>query len=151
MFERLYSTGKRVAGNHKSLVKFIGVGSLNTILDFIIFSIFANLLGVYPPLASIISTGLTLILSFFLNHHFVFRSNKKRHAVAVQFIFITLFNVWVIQSAIIALIVHSLSSTSIFSGHIWTLNLVAKLCGVAVSFVLNFIGYRYIFKEKQND
>ncbi|MCY1365930.1 GtrA-like protein [compost metagenome] len=135
---------------HKGVVKFLFVGSLNTIVDLILFFIFANIFNIYAPVASIISTGLTLIMSFFLNHHFVFRSNKRRRTVAVQFVIITLVNVWLVQSSIIGFVVHSYEHTVMFADHIWTLNLVAKLCGVSVSLVLNFLGYKYIFKDSND-
>ena len=134
------------AKSHRGFTKFLGVGSINTAVDFVLFFIFANLLSIFAPLASVLSTGITLVLSFFLNHHFVFRSQKKRRSTAVQFILITLFNVWLIQSAIIWGVVHSIGNLAYFESHEWTLNLLAKLCGVSVSFVLNFLGYRYIFR-----
>lgn len=136
----------------RGFIKFLGVGGLNTIVDFLLYSLIANLFLVYPPFASIISTGLTLILSFFLNHHFVFRSSKRRRTVAVQFILITLFNVWFIQTAVITFLVHNLDTLPYFVDHQWTLNSVAKIGGICVSFILNFLGYRYIFNDrKKND
>lgn len=145
----------RFANSHRGLTKFLGVGSINTLVDLVLFFVLANILEVFAPIASIISTGLTLILSFFLNHHFVFRSQKKRRSTAFQFILITLFNVWVIQTSIIWIVVHILDDIIYFDTHEWSLNLLAKLCGVSVSFVLNFLGYRYIFKtrdlEDRND
>ncbi len=143
---RAYNNIKR----RKGLIKFIGVGSINTVVDLIIFFILANLFGIYPPVASIISTGLTLILSFYLNHRFVFQSQKKKRSTAVYFVIITLFNVWVIQTTIIWFVVHNLQVIIFFNEHLWTLNLLAKLAGVSVSFVLNFIGYRYIFSQRSD-
>ncbi len=151
MVKEFYNFLLRISGNRRGLVKFMFVGGINTVVDFILYSFFANILAIYPPLASIISTGLTLILSFYLNHTFVFRSQKKKRLVATQFVLITLFNVWVIQSTVIAILIHVLSPVDFFSSHQWTLNTVAKIGGVCVSFILNFIGYRYIFKDKSYD
>ena len=131
-----------------NFARFLLVGSLNTILDLILYFIFANLLSLYPVFASILSTGLTMCVSFFLNHHFVFRSNKKKSQTAVQFVSVTLFNVWVIQSAVIYLALHMFRNMDFFVHHHWTLNLFAKLCGVGVSFILNFLMYRYIFHNQ---
>lgn len=135
---------------HRGFMKFLVVGSINTVVDLVIYFILANLSNIYPPIASIISTGLTLVLSFFLNHHFVFQSQQKKRSTAAYFILITLFNVWVIQTSIIWLIVHSLENIDFFASHLWTLNLLAKLAGVGVSFILNFIGYRYIFTQRSS-
>lgn len=132
-------------------LRFLLVGSANTLLDFALFMLFANILSIYPVLASILSTGITLIFSFLLNHHFVFKSQKRRRHTLLSFIGVTLFNVWVIQSSVIFVVLHSLDQNKYFLDHIWTLNLFAKLCGVAVSTVLNYFSYRKIFKEDRHD
>jgi putative flippase GtrA len=136
---------------HLHFVKFLFIGSINTALDFLLFFLFANILGLYPVLASILSTGLTLIFSFFMNHHFVFNSEHKWRQTLVKFVGITLLNVWLIQSAIIFIVLHSLRSHDYFLEHLWTLNLFSKLCGVSVSMVLNYLGYKSIFKGKAGD
>lgn len=134
---------------HIGFVKFLLVGSFNTILDISLYFFFSSILSVHPVLANILSTGITLCFSFFLNHRFVFRSARKKRTTAIQFVCITLFNGWVIQSLIIGSIVHTLGTTYFFMSHVWTLNLLAKICSVGVAFMLNFLGYRYIFKQRE--
>jgi len=134
---------------HIGFVKFLLVGSFNTLLDITLYFLFSNIFDINPILANVFSTGITLCFSFLLNHKFVFRSQRKKRTTAVQFVAVTLFNAWVIQSLIIAGVVHSLGNTPFFLDHIWTLNLLAKVCSVGVSFILNFLGYRYIFKVKE--
>lgn len=129
----------------KGAMKFLVVGSVNTGVDFVLFFIFANLLYLYPPAANLLSTGLTLILSFFLNYHFVFQSQKNKWSVAVKFVLITLFNVWIIQTGIIYLLTHSFTDSQFYADHVWTSNLLIKIAAVCVSLVLNFIGYKTIF------
>lgn len=129
--------------------RFLIVGSINTALDIVLYFAFANLLDFHPVPASILSTGLTMCVSFFLNHKFVFRSNKRKRHTLAQFVGVTLFNVWVVQSSVIYLALHTLDNIRYFSDHIWTLNMLAKFCGIAVSFILNFIMYRYIFHQER--
>ena len=136
---------------HASLMRFIFTGGLNTLIDVTLFALFANGMGLHPVVASICSTGLTLIFSYFMNHYFVFRSQRKQRQTAVQFLAVTLFNVWVIQSTIIFIVLHSFGFIQFFQEHQWTFNMVAKLCGVAVSMVFNYIGYKMIFNEKDHD
>ena len=131
---------------YTDLVRFLLIGGTNTVIDLALYFVFANLLEIYPVFASIASTGITLIFSFFMNHHFVFRSNKRRRHTLLNFVLITLFNVWVVQSVVIFLAYHSLENISYFTDHLWTLNLVSKITGVSVSMVLNFLGYNKIFK-----
>ncbi len=139
---------KELYGKYESLAKFVLVGSLNTLVDLGFFFVFANLLKIEAVLASILSTGIAMCLSFFLNHGFVFNSNSRKRDTIVQFVAITAFNVWLIQSIVIALSLYIIKHMALFNDHKWTLNITAKLCGVAVSFVLNYIMYKYIFHKK---
>ena len=134
---------------NKHLTKFAIVGGANTGLDFFLYFIAANAIGIHPVPASIISTGITMCFSFYLNHRFVFRSSKKKRHTLLQFIAITLFNVWLIQSLIIAAVINIFGDYTYFIAHVWTLNLFAKLAGVSVSMVLNFLMYRYVFYQTQ--
>jgi len=141
---------KRFYLKHDQFLRFFMIGSLNTALDLVLFFIFANLFAIYAVYASLISTSLVMILSFFLNNTFVFRSSKKKRETVVQFMAITLFNVWIIQSIIIALVIKYLSIDFLLN-HRWFLNIIAKLLAVSLSFILNFVEYRYIFHQKKID
>lgn len=134
---------------HPSVLRFLFIGLVNTGVDLVLFTIFANLLSINPIIASILSTGITLCLSFLLNHYFVFRSTKRKRQTAALFVLVTLFNVWVIQSAIIWLVLTIFAPIEFFQTHQWTFNVFAKICGVGVSMVLNYLGYRTIFKERK--
>lgn len=141
-FKRRVRTAIR---KHLTFSRFFVVGSFNTLLDFLLFFVFANLLHITPVAASLLSTSLTMCVSFYLNHHFVFQSGKKKRQTALQFFTVTAFNVWLVQSGVIALVIRLFSNVAVFHTHTWTLNMFAKLCGVTVSFILNFLMYRYIF------
>jgi putative flippase GtrA len=148
MIYKLTENFKNLAKRNDALAKFLVVGSFNTVLDLAIFFVLANLIYMNPVPANILSTGFTMCVSFFLNHRYVFRSRKKKRHTALQFVAVTLFNVWLVQSLIIYLVVRLTEGTHLFSGHAWTLNLFAKLSGVCVSFILNFVLYKYIFHNK---
>ncbi len=130
----------------KSFSKFLIIGSFNTLVDIILYSILTDLVGLNIIYSNIISTSLTLIMSFYLNHYFVFNSEKKKLSTAWKFVIITLFNVWGIQSLIIYISNHELLKATLLINHRWTINLLAKLCGVTVSFMLNYLGYKYVFR-----
>ena len=134
---------------HLSVVRFAFIGSINTLIDFVLYAVFANLLNIHPVAASIASTGITLCFSFLMNHYFVFKSDKRKRQTAIQFVAITLFNVWLVQSSIIWLVLHTFSDLSFFESHQWTFNMFAKLCGVSVSMILNYVGYRAVFKSEE--
>lgn len=140
---------------HASLFRFIFTGAVNTGIDLVLYGIFANILNIQPIIASIFSTGITLCFSYFMNHYFVFRSDKRKRQTAVLFVVITLVNVWLIQSAVIWTVLRVFAPVAFFQDHLWTFNMFAKLCGVSVSTVLNYLGYRKIFRglddKKQED
>jgi len=129
-------------------LRYLVVGGTNTLLDFALFALFANVLSIYPPLANVLSTAIVVVISFFLNHRFVFRSEHSRRRTAIQFVAITLFNGWVVQAGIIALIVHFVTPGSI-GWPDWLINLGAKVVGTAFSMTLNFLGYRLIFSRRR--
>jgi putative flippase GtrA len=134
-----------VAKRYIHFTKFFITGTLNTSVDITLYFIFANLLGFALLASNVLSTGLTMLLSFYLNYTFVFKSNKAKHHAALLFIAVTLFNAWVVQSAVIYTFVHTIGRLAFFDSHIWTLNLLAKFAAVGTAFLLNFIGYRKIF------
>jgi putative flippase GtrA len=146
---KLLSRIRTLTAKHIHFSKFLVIGGINTLLDLALYFVFANLLRIPPVTSSILSTGITMCFSFYMNHRYVFSSSKRKRETIIQFFGVTMFNVWLIQSTVISLVLHVLRGYPYFDDKIWTLNLVAKLCGVGVSFVLNFLMYRYIFKGTQ--
>lgn len=130
---------------HESAVRFLFIGIVNTTIDISIYAILANLFNVYPVAASLISTGITLIFSFIMNHYFVFQSNKKKRQTAIRFLLITVFNVWFVQSSVIFISLNILYMIPYFESHNWTANMLAKLIGIIFSMSLNYLGYKRLF------
>ena len=102
----------------------------------------ANMWGINPVLSSVISVGIAMCVSFYLNLTFVWRSEKTLKQTAPQFFAVTIFTGWGVQSFVIW------GVTSIF-GVGWLANLVAKVCATAIGMVINFLGYRFIFTGKR--
>ena len=126
--------------NHKEKVRFVLVGGINAVVDFVIYGLLANVLGLVVVAASMISTAITVLgVSFGLNYKFVWKSKKSKRETAPRFVAVSLFSAWVVQSGIIWLI------TSLFGSDDVT-NLVAKVVGICVGTIFNFLGYRYIFR-----
>lgn len=128
--------------------RYVLVGSFNTVLDIMLYFIFANVLSLFAVVSSLLSTSISMCVSFFLNHRYVFKSGKTKRRSATQFVVVNLFNVWGVQSLIIYLFIHFASNSSLFDKHHWTLNLIAKLLAVGVSFTLNFYMYHTVFDIK---
>ena len=135
---------------NKKIIRFILIGSFNTLVDFIIFFILANIFRVYAVYANLVSTFFAMIISFFLNHTYVFESNKKKRHTFMQFITVTIFNVWVVQSAVISFIINEFDY-GFFAKYKWALNTFAKLSSIAISLVLDFLMYNLIFHKESLD
>jgi len=124
---------------HKEKVRFLLVGGINTLLDFTLYGLLVNLLGVFEIAANMISTTVCMTISFVLNYHFVWESKKSKRETAPRFAIISLFSAWVVQSGVIWIIV------SIF-GHDDGVSLMAKVVGICAGTITNYLGYKYIFR-----
>ena len=115
------------------------VGGTNTLLDFVLYGLLANLVGLPAILANTISTAICMVLSFFLNYQFVWESKKSRLETAPRFLLMSLFSAWVVQNGIIWLVTAATGGTDL-------MNLVAKVLGIAGGTLTNYFGYKWIFK-----
>lgn len=83
-------------------VRFLIIGSANTIIDFSILNLFVSGFEFDRIKANIVSTTFAMAFSFWANRTLVFRSNSsKRHNEAILFIVGTLFGLYFIQSIVI--------------------------------------------------
>jgi len=130
---------KELYEKHKEKVRFVLVGGVNTAVDFTVFGLLANVLGIFAVVANMISTAVVMIISFVLNYNFVWQSKKSKRETAPKFVAVSLFSAWVVQSVVIFLIV------TIFGRDEMT-NLAAKIAGIVAGTITNFLGYKYIFR-----
>jgi len=126
---------------YSELIRFAAVGVFNTLLDFCIFGLLANIIGVDKVVSNIISTTICITISFILNYKFVWKSEKSIKSTAVGFLAVSLFSAWVVQSLVI------LGVTALF-GETDFIKLVAKFCGSVAGMTTNYFGYKIIFKKK---
>ena len=88
---------------HNQKWRFVLVGGFNTVVDFGLM----NLFRLFVPLvfANTFSTGIAMLVSFFLNKKWTFRSTGKNYFREVILFFIfTIIGIWVIQNGFIWLI-----------------------------------------------
>lgn len=125
------------------LARFSTVGVLNTVVDFVLFAVLTNVLGLHYIFANTISTGAALSLSFFLNGKVTFRS-KLNGKSALLFLATTLTGLWLLQPIIITLsepllrpvlVTVSLGDASV---------LAAKVIATLFSLTWNYVLYRYV-------
>lgn len=136
----------------KKIAGFGSVGVINTIIDYAIFNLLLIGFGMRPFVANLVSTSFALTFSYFANKRFVF----KHHGVfdiksALLFIGFTLFGLWIIQGAGLALIIHWVQTNypTLYSEHEFLIANGAKLIASVASIVWNFVAYNYIVFRKK--
>jgi putative flippase GtrA len=121
------------------MVRFAGVGVCNTAIDWALFLVLHDRLGI--TLANFVSSSAGMVFSFVVNGLFTFRAGRLTVRQALLFIAATGTVMWVAQP----LLIH---------GWLWLLDHVvddgdlrlaaAKLASIACSLVLNFAAYRWV-------
>lgn len=126
--------------------KFIIVGIFNTLLDFGLM----NLFRLFTPLviANVISTGVSMVSSFFLNKKWTFRNAGDNYLREVVLFFVfTVIGLWVIQSGCIWLIETYLPR---FGLPDWLFANAAKVIASVPSLTWNYLTYnRFVFRDQK--
>jgi putative flippase GtrA len=130
---------------HAEKIRFLFVGGGLTALDFALLFLL-TFAGIDKIVANYFSTGLSMIVSFFVNKQFTFKNKtgntKKQFSL---FIIVTIIGLWVIQPLIIWI------STSTLAPHLnnEAINLfIAKLIATVESLTWNYLLYsRLVFKK----
>ena len=91
---------KKLFGYEK--FRFLVAGGLNTGLDFFLLNTFVFLFGALPLIANFLSVTIGILISYVLNHYFVFRSEERLSIKKfILFFVVTGFSSIIIQSVII--------------------------------------------------
>ena len=140
---------------HLKIVLFSIIGVFNTLLDVALYV--AVLDGAHSILiANIVSTSTALVGSYLLNSRLTFKSRNWTIGSFIGFIVVTLFGLWVLQTALIYGFNEILGQ--VVSDHTWrmlgnfehvTRSVAPKLLATAFTFVWNFAWYnKVIFKDE---
>lgn len=129
-----------------SLARYVLVGGFNTALDFGLYTLLVTAFWVPPLIANVVSTVVTMCVSYLLNRTFVFHSNQSHARGFLSFVAVTLTSGLVIQSIVIAFVITVGESFTSISHNILATG--AKVCAICVSMVFNYLGYRYIFRSR---
>jgi putative flippase GtrA len=133
---------------------FVGVGCVNTVIDFGLFNVAARRPFLFHwVIASLFSTTVAMSFSFAMNFLLVFRSDGEIWTRGAQFVIVTAFSAYVIQSMVILLARRASSLAGgegiliggrffLATGEIVERNL-AKLMAVAAGFLWNFLWYKH--------
>lgn len=133
-----------------SFPRYLVVGVFTSLLDLSLFSLLALLLHVPEIPANVVSTIVTVCVSYLINRRFVFKAQRSTWGTFFSFAGMTLFTGLVIQSVIIwavvsgtALVAASLSAALVKPS--------AKVIAMGVGALCNYFGYRFIFRSSTVD
>ncbi len=122
-----------LAVKYRRVITFAGVGVLNTLVDFLAFTLAVNLLGAGVEVCQTIGYFAGIINSFFFNRQFTFKkgATTRLGAQVMRFIVVNgvtyLVSIWLIRLLNID----------------WRVNVyVSKLLVTVVVMVVNYIGYK---------
>lgn len=122
--------------------RFLGVGAINTLVDFTIFFVLSSVFGVHFLVAVIISTTAAFATSFLLNSRYTFEKLVGIKGV-VLFLTVTLTGIWLVQPLVMYCSEPVLRALLVsVDQHI--ILLVCKLAASAVSLLWNFFLYKNV-------
>ncbi len=144
---------KKLSREKLKLIIFSLIGVFNTLFDITLYVI---LLHVTHSIivANVVSTSAALGGSYFLNSRLTFKNKQWSAASFAGFVAVTVFGLWVLQTAAIYAFSHVLSGVP---EHTWRLfggleatvkSIVPKLLATVITFVWNYMWYnKVIFKN----
>lgn len=135
--------------NNSKLGRFVNVGLLNTLLDFVLLNILL-LIGFALLSSNIISVTISMLFSFYLNYRYVFRVKKNNLTRTFgSFIVVTAIGLYIIQT----LAILGLSSVVAQSAYLSSLSMILtsnliKVCATVASATWNYLVYdKLVFKD----
>jgi putative flippase GtrA len=121
------------------LARFAGVGVANTLIDVVLFMLLHDRLGIVA--ANFVSTVAGMTFSFVVNGLFTFRAQRLTLRHAVLFLATNGVTLWVLQPLVIHALL-ALAPGGEDPGDLLVLGV--KVAAIGVSFVLNFVAYRWV-------
>jgi putative flippase GtrA len=144
--EKVVSTGKVInsifCGKLKHFSRFSTVGVLNTLIDFIVFSICQSIIGFNNSISQILGYSFGILNSFILNKRWTFevgRSGKRSLEEFIEFIVVNMISL-IISVAAINFLVNNIEINVYLS----------KTIVILITQMTNFIGYKmWVFNKRE--
>lgn len=128
------------------MLRFALVGGFNTALDFVLLFLLVYAAHLNTYLSNVISTGICLVISFFLNKKWTFRSDGDARGQFVAFLVVTLVGLWGVQNALIWMVSGVLAD--VFDDAL--VLLIAKGVATVGSLTWNYLLYsRLVFRNRE--
>lgn len=131
----------------KTFSRYLLVGIGTSTLDLALFSILAIWGGLHPVLANVVSTVVTVCVSYVFNRTFVFVAETKGLRAFLSFASVTLFTGLVYQSLVVWIVVAVLGTDGLGVSPVVVAPL-AKVLAMGSGALMNYVSYRYIFRRR---
>jgi putative flippase GtrA len=130
---------QKLNGLFRKLIKFSGIGVINTAIDFLIYSLLYSVFHVDASFAHVSGYTIGTINSYFMNKYITYKGGTKdRRPEITRFIFTN-----ALSLAISTLTIWLLTDIYYMNGYI------AKLCAIIVTQGVNFTLYSFwVFRKK---
>lgn len=129
-----------------ALVRYLFTGVGTSLLDLTLFTVLVSVVSFVPVFANVVSTIITICVSYFLNRAFVFKAERSSFRAFLSFASVTLFTGLVLQSGVIWAGMH------LIAGLGWDPTsaagaAVVKAVAMGVGALCNYIAYSFVFKR----
>lgn len=143
--------------NRLKIFIFSFIGVFNTLFDIVVYIVILNV-SHSIIIANLSATSLALIGSYLLNSRLTFKSKKWTFGSFAAFVGVTVFGLWVLQTAAIYVFTHLISFLPTIYWHFFghyqktAQQLVPKLLATAITLVWNYLWYnKVIFRDGDRD
>lgn len=123
-------------GKLKQIIRFSFVGVMNTLVDFVMFSLFNGLLGVNYTFSQIIGYSSGVINSYIFNKKWTFSSKNRKQKTNIELIKFVIVN---LCSLIITLVVMNMLISN-FGVNVY----LSKVIVMFIAQVVNFLSYKIL-------
>lgn len=128
-----------------SFPRYLVVGVFTSLLDFTLFTTLSVPLGLNPVPSNVISTIVTICVSYLINQRWVFRSKTSTWATFFSFASVSLVTGLLIQTGLIWGLIH-LGHGLFPAARASTINPVSKVIAMGFGALCNYLGYRFVFR-----
>ncbi|MFD2217161.1 MULTISPECIES: GtrA family protein [Metabacillus] len=138
----MLQTIKNYYNKSNTIIRFIGVGIINTIIGISSIFLLLNVFGFSYWISTFIGNGIGAIISYILNRNFTFNSNVSNKKGIVLFLFVIVVSYYVSYNIGYSLINKNVLSTNLYGEEL------SILLAAFIYTVLNYLGQRYLtFKQ----
>ena len=134
------------------IMKFTFVGGISFLVDFAVYGISCNVIGIHYIISGILGFVISVIVNYVLSMSFVFKSkvNTSKQKEFVLFVVLSVFGL-IINSLILYICIDGIYMNSTGMQAMVaeeSMNLIAKIIATAIVMIYNFISRKLLLEEK---